>query len=116
MGTSKRGTEDRTRVDVPFRLDPNKDVQLKTIAKIWQGFRQPNLANTVIWTQQVWFATRYVNINLFMNIIITVTTITILRLFFITVFVIIFIDIIINIIIGIFIVKALCDICKNDKL
>ena len=74
MGTSNKGTEDRTLVDVSCRLDPNKDVQLKTLAKIWQGSRQPNLANKVIWTRQVWFATRYINIKIIINIIIALVT------------------------------------------
>jgi hypothetical protein len=111
MGTSKRVTEDRTQVGFPCRLYYNKDVQLKTLAIIWQGSRQPNLANKVIWTEQVWSTTRYVNINIITNIIVTVTTITILKLFLITVILIIFIDIIINIVIGFFI--ALCNICRK---
>jgi hypothetical protein len=116
MGTSNRGTEDRTPVDIPCRLDPSKDVQLKTLAKIWQGSHQPNLVNKVMRTQQVWSATRCININIIINIIIIVTTSTILKLFFITVVVIIFIDIIITITIVIFIVKALCNICKKSSL
>jgi len=116
MGTSNRGTEDRTPVDIPCRLDMNKDILLKTLAKIWQGSRQPNLASKVIWTQQVWSATRYININIVINIIITITTITILELLFITVIVFIFIDIIINNIIGIFNVNALCNFLLNDNL
>ncbi len=115
MGTSNKGTDDRTPFDVPCRLDPNKDVRLKTLANFWQGSRHPHLGNMVIWTQQVWFATRYININIIININITITTITILKLFFITVIVIKFIDIIINIIIVNFIVKALCNIRKKRQ-
>ena len=50
-----------------------------------------------------------------MNYMITVTTITILELFYISAIVIIFNDIIINIIIGIFIVKALCNKKKKRQ-
>jgi len=122
MGTSNKGTEDPTPVDIPCRLDPNKDVQLKTLAKIRQGSRQPNLANKVISTQKAWFVTRHININIIIIIIIIIIimvntiTIIILKFYFITFIVNIFIAIICNIIIVIIIVKALCNICKKDNL
>ena len=61
----------------------NKDVQLKTLAKIWQGSRQPHLENMVIWTEKVWFVTRYcsIKINILIINIFNVTTIIIIIIF-----------------------------------
>ena len=59
----------------------NKDVQLKTLANIWQVSRQPHLADRVIWTEQLWYVTRYLGIKiniLIIDIIIVTTIITII--------------------------------------
>ena len=84
MKNSKQGTEVVIPFDVRCRLDLNRDVQLKTLAKIWQGSRQTHIGNRVIWTEQVWCVTRYyhiIKINILVINIIIVTTIVIIIIF-----------------------------------
>jgi hypothetical protein len=98
----------------------NTDVQLKTLAKIGQGSRQPHLANMMIWAEQVGFVTRYstniviiININMcIVIIIIIIIIIIIMNIIFIIINFVVIIFIIIPIII-ILIVMAFCNNITN---
>jgi hypothetical protein len=97
----------------------NKDVKLKTLAKIGQGSRQPHLANMMILAEHVGFLTHYnININIVIIIkfnifIVIIIIIIIMNVIFIIINFVVTIFVIIIIIIIIPIVKALCNEISN---
>jgi hypothetical protein len=106
MGTSNSETEVRTPVEVSCRLDLSKDVQLKTLAKIWQESRQPHLPNKVILTEQVWSVTRYSIIIIIIIIIMDIIIVNTITIIIITTTIIMIIN---------FVVRALSTITKKGS-